>query len=100
MKLLRTMSLVAAALLTTVAVERAARADLLAAYVAGYGGFSSPHTDASAPPAASLTPAAGVTVGARLLALEAYGSYTSFGSGMAVERAILGLRGGLEIKKF
>lgn len=84
----------------TLAPERDARADLVAAYVAGYGGLSSPRTDTAAPPTSSLTPGLGVQVGARLLFLEAYGSYTSFGSGMAVQRAILGLSGGLELGKF
>lgn len=95
-----TLAMVLAAGATLLTAERPARADLLAAYVAGYGGLSSPRTDTAAPPTSSLTPGLGLQAGARLLFLEAYGSYTSFGSGMAVQRAILGLRGGLELGKF
>lgn len=85
--------------LAVAAAAPPARAELLAAYVSGFGGFSSPHTDTATPPSTSLTPALGLELGARLLALDAYVNYTSFGGGMAVERGILGLRGGIEIKK-
>ncbi|HEX2659518.1 MAG TPA: hypothetical protein VHU40_14645 [Polyangia bacterium] len=87
------------ACLALAAFARPARADLLAAYVQGYGGLSS--ADSSVSGAASSSSgrqgALGVQAGARILFLELYGDYTSLGDGMSVERGILGLRVGLDV---
>lgn len=78
--------------------RREARADLIAAFVQGHGGISSVQVDGSAAERPGSAPAVGVQAGARLLGLEAYGDYTSFGGGAAIQRAILGLRLGFEIR--
>ena len=88
-----------AAFFALVAFARPARADLLAAYIQGYGGLS--NADSSVSSAASSSSgrqgALGVQAGARIFILELYGDYTTLGDGMAVERAILGLRVGLDV---
>jgi hypothetical protein len=88
-----------AAFLTLAVFARPARADLLAAYIQGYGGVS--NADSSVSSAASSSSgrqgALGVQAGARILFLELYGDYTTLGDGMAIERAILGLRVGLDV---
>lgn len=86
---------------------RAARADIAAAYIQGYGGLSSPQSSA-APSGGALGPAAsgdtaggvGVQAGARLLIFEGYGDYTAFGSGQSVLRGIVGLRGAVGLGGF
>jgi hypothetical protein len=86
--------------LVVLAAARPARADLIAAYVSGFGGVSSPHTNTATPPSSSLTPGFGVQAGARLFALELYLNHMSFDTSRAVQRAILGLRFGIQIKKY
>jgi hypothetical protein len=92
--------------LVTVGVwrESSARADLVAAYLEGYGGISSPQSaDSSSTgsmPTAGTAGALGVQVGARLLVFEAYGDHTVFATGTSVSRAILGLRGAIGLGGF
>ena len=78
---------------TWLGFQRSARADVLAAYVEGYGGLSSPQTDGSG--ASGISPGLGIQAGARLLIFEGYGDYTSFGMGSSVARGIVGLRAGI-----
>lgn len=85
-------------LVTILAGERAARADLLAAYLQGHGGISSVQVDGVAGQRPGSAPALGFQAGVRLLGLEVYGDYTSFGSGAAVQRGILGLRLGFGVR--
>jgi hypothetical protein len=82
--------LAAVALLTVTGVAPA-RAKVLAAYLQGHGGLSSPESEAgyAAPVAAGV----GMQGGARFLIFEAYGDRTSFGAGTGVTRGIFGLRG-------
>ena len=75
---------------------RHAHANLLAAYVAGYGGVSNAEmSEAGSHGDSSL--AVGAQIGARVLGLELYGDYTSLTRGAAIERAILGLRLGFQL---
>lgn len=74
-----------------------ARADIVAAYVEGHGGVGNNENANRASTSASssgLSPAVGFQLGARLLIFEGYFDHTSFGSGAAVSRGVLGLRGG------
>jgi hypothetical protein len=77
--------------LTWLVAPHAARADLVAGYVEGYGGVSNADTGVSGSTASGLSPSLGAQAGVRLLGLELYGDYNSPGSG-AIERGILGLR--------
>lgn len=77
------------------ASERTARADVVAAYVSGYGGLASPQGDRAAG-SSDMTPVLGAQAGVRLLGLEAYGDYTSMGTNVNVERGILALRLGFD----
>lgn len=88
----------AAAVAAFLWVEGRARADLLAAFVQGHGGVSSVHVDGLAGQAEGGAPALGFQAGVRLLGLEAYGDYTSFGGGAAVQRGVLGLRLGFDVR--
>lgn len=74
---------------------RHARADLLAAYVEGYGGIS--NADMTDGTRGDPSAAVGAQLGARVLGLELYGDYTSLARGAAVERGILGLRLGFKL---
>jgi hypothetical protein len=69
----------------------AARADakVVALYAAGEGGLQS---------ANQTEPALGFELGARVLILDGYVDYTTFGGNESVARGILGLRGGLGSK--
>ena len=93
----------AAVIAATVALlgpDRLAHADVVAAYLEGYGGLSSPQsvqTDGNSGTAASSSGALGVQAGLRFLIFEGYGDHTSFGSGSSVERGIVGLRGAFGI---
>jgi hypothetical protein len=79
---------------------RPAQAKMVAAYVQGHGGMSSPQAETpSGGTSASIDPGLGVQGGLRLLFVEAYGDRTSFGGGTSVTRGILGFRGGLEVGK-
>jgi hypothetical protein len=84
--------------------ESAARADVVAAYLEGYGGISSPQSSDGAGGAATATAGTatglGVQAGARLLIFEAYGDHTVFGAGSSVSRGILGLRGAIGLGGF
>jgi hypothetical protein len=84
--------------------ESVARADVVAAYLEGYGGVSSPQSADSAGsgsmPTAGTAGGLGVQVGARLLIFEAYGDHTVFAAGTSVSRAILGLRGAIGLGGF
>jgi hypothetical protein len=84
--------------------ESAARADVVAAYLEGYGGVSSPQSaessGAGSMPTAGTAGALGVQVGARLLVFEAYGDHTVFSAGTSVSRAIVGLRGAIGLGGF
>ena len=73
-----------------------ARADLAAVYLQGQGGLSSASAENgshSSNPSSGVG-ALGLQLGARLLIFEGYVNYDRFGEDVAVERAILGLRGG------
>lgn len=73
-----------------------ARADIVAAYVQGHGGVGNNESvnRTSSSSSSGLSPAIGFQLGARLLIFEGYFDRTSFGSGAAVSRGVLGLRGG------
>ena len=89
---------VVAGLMTVVVAGRPAEAKLVAAYLQGHGGMSSPQAEsATGATSASLEPGVGIQAGARLLVFEAYGDRTSFGAGSSVTRGIFGLRGALEL---
>jgi len=75
--------------------QRAARADVIAAYVSGYGGLASPQGDRPSG-SSDMSPMLGAQAGLRLLGLEAYGDYTSMGTNVNVERGILTLRLGFD----
>ena len=77
-----------------------ARADVVAAYVEGHGGLSSlegsgPGRATTSSQGSGVAPGLGFQVGARVLIFEGYFDRTSFGSGAAASRGILGLRGAL-----
>jgi hypothetical protein len=74
-----------------------ARADLIAAYAQGHGGLGNNEGGSRASDGSSsgLAPALGFQLGARVLIFEGYYDRTSFGSGAAVSRGILGLRFGV-----
>lgn len=95
---------VAAFAVAAAARESAARADVVAAYLEGYGGISSPQSSdlggGAATATAGTATALGVQAGARLLIFEAYGDHTVFGAGTSVSRGILGLRGAIELGGF
>lgn len=75
--------LVAAAVVAFVAPR--AEAKVLALYAAGQGGFQN---------TSETTPGLGFELGARVLILDGYVDYTTFGQNESVARGILGLRGG------
>jgi hypothetical protein len=85
-----------AAFIAVTGSARPARADLLAAYVQGYGGVSDSDSNVSGGTSAGRQGALGVQAGARVTILELYGDYTRMGEGIAVQRGILGLRVGLD----
>jgi hypothetical protein len=62
-----------------------ADAKVLALYATGQGGLQNTGEN---------TPGLGFELGARVLILDGYFDYTTFGQGESVERGILGLRGG------
>lgn len=84
-------------LLTFTAVAPA-QAKVLAAYIQGHGGLSSPETESGH--AAPVAPGVGMQGGARFLIFEAYGDRTSFGAGNGVTRGIFGLRGAASLGDF
>jgi len=77
-----------------------ARAEIVAAYVQGQGGVSSPRTGTDPGGSGASTPGVGVQGGVRLLMFEGYGDYMSFGGGVTTTRAIFGLRGALGLGSF
>ena len=89
---------VALFLLTVMGGARVARADLVAAYLQGHGGISSVQVDGVTGQRPGSATALGFQAGVRLLGLEVYGDHTSFGSGAAVQRGILGLRLGFGLR--
>lgn len=93
----RGLTLAAAAVVLIFGGERKAHADLLAAYVQGHGGLSSAQVDGVTGQRPGNAAALGLQAGVRLLGLEAYGDYTSFGNGAAIQRGILGLRLGFSL---
>ena len=68
-----------------------ADAKVVAVYAAGQGGVQN---------AGATDPGIGFELGARLLILDGYVDYMSFGGGESVSRGILGLRGGLGTSNF
>jgi hypothetical protein len=70
-------------------VASTARAEVAAIWAEGQGGLDSPTSQGS-----SATPALGLRLGARLFVFEGYLDHTGFGDGSAVNRGIVGLRGG------
>jgi hypothetical protein len=87
---------VAALVIVTLATAGSARADVVAAYAQGHGGFDSGGTSAAANNGSTM--GLGYGLGARLLIFEGYFDYTTFGQGSTVSRGILGLRGGFGSK--
>lgn len=81
--------------LLLILAARTAHANLVAAYVAGYGGVSNADVAEGAGGEPSL--AVGARLGARVLGLELYGDYSSLARRAAVERLILGLRLGFRL---
>ena len=91
-----TLAVVAVIAPTVAGSTRPARADIVAAYLQGHGGFSSPHAeDSAATASAGSSSGLGVQAGLRLLIFEAYADHTSLGSGSSLTRGILGLRGAI-----
>jgi hypothetical protein len=75
---------------------RPARAEILAGYIQGHGGLSSPETSsASAATSGNASPGLGVQAGIRLFIFEAYADHTSMTAGSSTSRGILGLRAGI-----
>jgi hypothetical protein len=68
-----------------------ADANVAAVYATGQGGVQN---------TGNTDPGIGFELGARLLILDCYVDYMSFGGGESVSRGILGLRGGLGTKNF
>jgi hypothetical protein len=68
-----------------------ADAKVVAVYATGQGGVQN---------AGNTDPGIGFELGARLLILDGYVDYMSFGAGESVSRAILGLRGGFGTRAF
>jgi hypothetical protein len=94
MKTALVMASAAAALL--MAGAGPARAEIVAAYMDGYGGLSShPSGDSATSSRSGATPGLGFEIGARVLIFDAYFDRVAFGDGRGTSRGILGLRGGL-----
>jgi len=95
-------AIAAVVLLLGVGASTAARADVVAAYLQGYGGVANQTNGGSDGVSAggSGGPALGVQAGARFLIFEAYADHTVFGNSVSVSRGIVGLRAALELGGF